>query len=199
MIYIMSLGETKHIVTLKGHTNEVNSVKCSPSKTHLASCADDGTARIWDVTDIHNPKYADDCVILAGHTSCLTGIDWSPNSSLEHNELVATASFDLTARLWDSKTGECLRVFMDHFKHVYALSFSPDGRHLATGGGDGWLHIYDTEVKEKLWSWYTGEKSGIFEIDWHSWGKESLVSVALESRAVAVINFRKITAPQLDT
>lgn len=37
-------------------------------------------------------------------------------------------------------------MFHDHKENVYALAFSPDGRHVATGGGDGWLHIYDVRV-----------------------------------------------------
>ena len=56
------------------------------------------------------------------------------------------ASFDFTARLWDSVTGDCLKVFTDHTKYVFALSFSPDGSLLASGGGDGSLNMYDVKV-----------------------------------------------------
>ena len=56
------------------------------------------------------------------------------------------ASFDFTARLWDSVTGDCLKVFTDHTKYVFALSFSPDGSLLASGGGDGALNMYDVKV-----------------------------------------------------
>lgn len=56
------------------------------------------------------------------------------------------SSFDATARLWDSVTGDCLKVFADHKRPVYALAFSPDGLWLATGSGDGWLYIYNTKV-----------------------------------------------------
>ena len=56
------------------------------------------------------------------------------------------SSFDGTSRVWDSVTGDCLCSFDDHKKNVYALAFSPDGRHIATAGGDGCLHIYDIRV-----------------------------------------------------
>lgn len=59
---------------------------------------------------------------------------------------LGSSSFDGTSRLWDSVTGECLRVFQDHKRHVYALAFSPDARFFATGGADGWLHVYDVKV-----------------------------------------------------
>jgi transducin (beta)-like 1 len=56
------------------------------------------------------------------------------------------SGFDGTARLWDSVTGDCLKVLTDHTRAVYALSFCPDGMWLATGSGDGWVHVYDIEV-----------------------------------------------------
>ena len=60
---------------------------------------------------------------------------------------ISSASFDATARLWDADTGACLQVFTHHKKPIYAISFSPDGRWLATGGGDGWFHLYDAAVR----------------------------------------------------
>jgi WD40 repeat protein len=80
------------------------------------------------------------------------------------------AVFDGTTRLWDSVTGECLKVFSDHKRPVYAHAFSPNGEGLATGSGDGCLHVYSMAVsvlihfykfllmfifqtKEKVWSW----------------------------------------------
>ena len=59
-----------------------------------------------------------------------------------------SASFDYTARLWDSVTGDCLKVFTDHNKYVFALSFSPDGMLLASGGGDGSLNMYQVKVRK---------------------------------------------------
>src|SRR6266702_692192 len=58
-----------------------------------------------------------------------------------------SASFDSTARLWDADTGICLQAFTHHKKPIYSIAFSPDGRWLATGGGDGWVHLYDVAVR----------------------------------------------------
>src|SRR5258708_38483856 len=69
-------------------------------------------------------------------------------SSLLFSTLITcSASFDATARLWDADTGACLQVFTHHKKPIYAISFSPDGKWLATGGGDGWFHLYDAAVR----------------------------------------------------
>lgn len=66
------------------------------------------------------------------------------------NVIISRSSFDGTARLWDSVTGECLHVFRDHRRPLYALTFSPDGKLIATGSGDGWMHIYCTRVRFTL-------------------------------------------------
>jgi WD40 repeat protein len=50
--------------------------------------------------------------------------------------LLATASGDNTARLWDPVTGECVRTLTGHPEPVFAVAFSPDGTLLATASGD---------------------------------------------------------------
>jgi WD40 repeat protein len=57
--------------------------------------------------------------------------------------LLATASNDNTARLWDFTTGRCVRILTGHIKTVYALAFSPDGALLATAS---------TDKTARLWS-----------------------------------------------
>jgi transducin (beta)-like 1 len=127
---------------------------------------------------------------------------------------MCSASFDSTARLWDANTGECLKVFTHHKKPIYTIAFSPDGRWLATGGGDGWFHLYDTAVRphvqrpfcfseteqemEKVWSWLSEhQKRAIFEMSWqqHESGVDR-VALALQSHRVGLIDLTRIPALQ---
>jgi WD40 repeat protein/tetratricopeptide (TPR) repeat protein len=47
---------------------------------------------------------------------------------------VITASYDKSARIWESATGECL-AFLWHSTHVAQATFSPDGAHVMTVAG----------------------------------------------------------------
>ncbi|TFK56755.1 WD40 repeat-like protein [Heliocybe sulcata] len=203
LIHIFQLGEHKPIKTFSGHVNEVNQIKCNPARTRIASCSDDKTARIWNLDSVLTPRpptvpmlpAEDRVVTLKGHKQPVSGVQWCPYSGDGQNELIATSSFDHGARLWDSVTGDCLRVFQDHKRPVYALSFSPEGKWLATGSGDGWLHIYDVKTTTKTWSWYAGvERPGIYEIDWQKHGEINRIALALEAQKVAVVDVTRIAA-----
>ncbi|KAG9314167.1 WD40 repeat-like protein [Chiua virens] len=195
VVHIVSLIGSKPIHTLRGHEGELTMLKCNSSHTRLATSSDDTTARIWNIEHLHSAKFISDDILLKGHTRCVTAIKWCPNTQAGEHEMVATASFDYTARLWDAVTGDCLKEFTDHTKYVFALSFSPDGTLLATGGGDGSLYIYDVKTRERNWSWTCAEKTGVFEIDWKQWGEQSLIALAMEHKVVGVVDPTKFKLP----
>ncbi|OSD03188.1 WD40 repeat-like protein [Trametes coccinea BRFM310] len=192
LIQIMHVDNPKPLKSLSGHRSEVNQLRANPSRTRIASCSDDKTARVWNIEDIvHSRPHDDQVVLLSGHKLQVSNLAWSPYTASGHHELLVTTSFDQTARLWDSVTGQCLRVFHDHKSHVYNLAFSPDGRHFATAGGDGWMYVYEVESKQKKWSYCTG-KRGIFELSWQKAGNLNRIAMALENRAVGVADLTRI-------
>src|SRR5262249_58731281 len=67
----------------------------------------------------------------------ITSAEFSPDG-----KLIATASHDYTARLWDAATGKPVTAPLLHDAQVVHVSFSADGRRIVTacngGGARGW-------------------------------------------------------------
>ena len=66
--------------------------------------------------------------------------------------LSSSASFDSTVRLWDVERGTCQNTLIKHSEPVYSVSFSPDGRLLATGSFDKAIYIWDIAVSFMIFS-----------------------------------------------
>ncbi|TCD68083.1 hypothetical protein EIP91_011536 [Steccherinum ochraceum] len=198
LIHIWKLDSNTPFRTFAGHTKDVNQIKCNPSRTLLASCSDDGTARIWNIADLTTAEPSSETArVLRGHDQAVSSILWCPKTESDAHEILATSSFDQTCRLWDSVTGECLHMFADRRGPIFALAFSPDARFIATGSGDGWLHIYDMKTRERKWAWHTSsDRPAIFEISWQQLDAVNRLALALESTKVGIVDISQIPALQ---
>ncbi len=79
----------------------------------------------------------DEVTTLAGHTQRVRSIAFSPDGSL-----LATASVDGSAKVWDATTGQLLRT-LDHPGPVRTVVFSTDGTSIATMDWGGIIRIWD--------------------------------------------------------
>jgi WD40 repeat protein len=60
---------------------------------------------------------------------------------------LASGSCDNTAKVWDLETGKEVTTLRGHIGYVMAVTFSPDGKLLATAGGNryaGKVQLWDT-------------------------------------------------------
>ena len=98
--YLNEYGEVKLwrvadgglIHTLKGHSDNVNSVSFSPDGSVLASGSWNNTVKLWRVAD------GELICTLKGHSGGVTSVSFSPDGSV-----LASGSWDNTVKLWRLK------------------------------------------------------------------------------------------------
>lgn len=129
---------TSPLLTLKGHSVGINSVKFNPDGTLLVTGAQDETARIWEVSSEKE-------ILLLDHDAPVNSVDFSPDGSL-----VATASGDKTVRIWDTKTGKELRVLRGHKGIPIAVNFSPDGKYILSVADDRTGRIWEVATGKEV-------------------------------------------------
>jgi len=75
--------------------------------------------------------------LLTGHTKAVSAVDVSSDG-----ELIASASWDGTIRLWQSN-GKLLTTLKDHQSKVMDVAFHPNGHKLVSASSDGTFKLWD--------------------------------------------------------
>jgi WD40 repeat protein/class 3 adenylate cyclase len=113
----------------------------SPDVTQLATASIGGNwsnpqVRVWDA------RFGRVNVLLK-ISGLVERICFSPDG-----RWLATAGWDRTARVWDTKTGLPITPPLRHGETVFDAAFSPDRRLLVTGSADGTAHVWDATTGE---------------------------------------------------
>lgn len=127
---------------LKGHTDSVLCVACSPHGRLLASGSKDSTIRLWNLGSQREVRQ------MQGHTGYILSLAFSPDGCL-----LASGSADKTIRLWDIANGK-QRLHITNpaniASRVWSVAFSPDGDILATGCGNNLIQLWDVASGQEV-------------------------------------------------
>ncbi len=84
-------------------------------------------------------------IIFKGHSGTVHSVAFNPDGTR-----IVTGSWDKTARLWDTTTGEELRRFIGHDEAVLSVAFSSDGARVLTGSEDRTARLWDTKTGKEI-------------------------------------------------
>lgn len=109
------------------HRDAVTSVRFANNEKYLLGCCSaDGNLSICRL----DPP----CVLymLKGHRAKVSGFEWSLS-----NDLLVSGSLDGTVRLWDAKTGACVRTVPDPAgASIYSCVFQPANNNMVVTGNE---------------------------------------------------------------
>ena len=140
----------KELLTLRGHSNWVNSVAWSGDSQTLASGSDDNTVKLWNVQ-------TGDCVrTLEGHGNSVLSVAWN-------GDTLASGSHDNTVKLWNVQSGECVRTLEGHSDSVRSVAWNGDT--LASGSHDKTVKLWNVQSGDCVRT-LEGHSSGVRSVAW---------------------------------
>ena len=117
----------------------VESVAFSPAGTMLATGGDDGTVRLWSVSNPARPR------MLAAKNNAGKNYVFCVAFSAHGRALAPAASSDGITRLWNMTTQPVRHCSASWpaLSYAYSAAFSPDGRTLAVGSADKTVRLWN--------------------------------------------------------
>lgn len=127
-----------------GDTGKINAALWGPLNLNILTASVDGSVRKWNVETGQEEQK------VQAHGKEIRGMQFSKDRTM-----FITASIDKTAKLYDTKSMECIKTFKSD-RPLNSASISPIFNHVIVGGGQDAMNVT-----------VTSSKVGHFEVDFH--------------------------------
>ena len=133
-LLLWRVADGKEIARMTGHGDKVSSLAVALNGT-IASGDATGEIRLWDGRDGRFLR------ILARQGTVVGSLSFSPDGKLL---LSGVGTVPTNCHVYDIASGKEIVTYTGHDNIVLATAFSPDGRWVATGGGNNKeIHLWD--------------------------------------------------------
>ncbi len=167
---------SRPLYTYRGHDGSVTAVAWSPHGQNIASAGTlDGFVQVWDAPTVFFP---DPTHIVrdrfAVKDQSVDALAWSPDGSR-----IAAALGSDTVNVWSIETGDPSTIPFSQpgnanaqpgnvnalAAEVNAVTWSPDGKYIASGGADGTVQVWDAATGRLLFT-YRGHAGAVHTVTW---------------------------------
>jgi WD40 repeat protein len=144
----------KQNVSLDGHTSRVWALAFSSDGKMLISGSYDGTIKIWDITSYSCKSTLMEC------RSHIYSLAFHPFKS----NILAVGISHSTVYIWNLENSSYQTFENSERSWVASLLFSPDGKILITGDGEGKIRLWDVNNQYTLLETYQDHQRQIFSL-----------------------------------
>ncbi len=144
-VLLLDALKLQPVRTLAGAPGKIAAVHVSQDSSRIVAAGGVaglfGEATFWSVADGTLLRRLGS----TAHRDLLYDAEFSPAG-----DLLATAGYDRSIRLWDTETGDLLRTLEGHNGAVYDLAFSPDGAVVASASADQTVKLWQVASGQRL-------------------------------------------------
>jgi len=134
-------------------------------KDRLLLGSSGGPIKVWDIGGSSPVALMD----LEGNTDYTCSIDASDTSSV-----ALSGAMDESVRLWDLRTGKCMRVLEGHADWVCSVSMDSACKTAVSGSGDKTVKLWDLGSGRCMETYNHGQ--GVYDVMMHESGSSFLAS-----------------------
>ncbi|MDB5344388.1 MAG: (Myosin heavy-chain) kinase [Schlesneria sp.] len=148
VIELINVEQKKVFASWQGHQSCVNGVVFSPDGTAVASAGNDDIT-IWDADTKKQKKTSKVTATSGDRLFSLNSLAISKNGK---SLASGGSSFarSCAVQVWDASSLELQNTFDGHLHNILSITFSPDGKTVATSGPDNTVVLWETQTGKQI-------------------------------------------------